>query len=1320
MKRKNLFVKIVALLFCAVFSFVSLFACKQMDEINNKVDDIDTELDNKVDKETYDTLSAFVNEIDAIAKAAVSTEAFEQALIDLNASIATKANTVKVSQDIEALKSALEGMIKANSAADAETKTALDAALVRVTALEGSVATQAALDAAVKAINDAVSANKTSADAELAALRTLINNNGTADAALLAQVDALTATVAQNKTDLETAINTAKENLQGQINKVSEDLTALTATVDTNNKTVTKALNDAKAELNARIDAVDKAVDNLEATVAANNKAINERVDAVVNSVDALDKTVKDNYQELLNLKDKYTNDKAALDKIDNDNKAAIDAINEELAELKAADKANSDAIAAAEAELIELKAADAKNAKDIADLKAAYEKKVAALEKADADNKAELITVINGEVEKLNTEIAKNANAIAALQTAVADINGDIEDMLADINTVKGSVTSIKNELDGKISTLRNEYEAFVESTNDEISGIKSLIESIETQIETLHSNSDSFAEKYQAATDELYNGEYSVDNFNAKVAEILAEDYAEQEYKEFEEAVERLRFFLNRAISVDAIKGYFEELDAIIEEMPTLVESLTDMLNAYTENAPEGKRKYLTTDAGELDSIKTVYNKIDTVEQELQALYDDIVAAHNNLLAAATAAEDVKNDISNIAAPIVYTDSEPAIVYAENAFAAYSEAYFADAETTKYYGVTDAAALVTNYGKLEEYRARYDALTVAAAEKVVFSDVVLNYEAVRPLWNQLATITDDVAKYDAWLADNEIDETVDAKTIANIYAGELELLDKALAYATYMDGVYSDNGVEALVLQIGEYVANAEVLYETKDACDAFNAAREDVKAAIEAATDYAADDKNYTEMLGEELLTKLAEVTVRIDELVEAKAAIDAVDEDMKALLGNVTINSYETIKNYRVLLDELYADYGIVVNDGNYVALATAAEADYTALIAEYNEATAAVAAAYVSVRTRLDAVKWLLKDGHEIPGLVADLKDLIRQGVTNVNLIFESGDIQVDIPMLFEDYLVAATEYKENATAVAVAAASVNAAIEGLDGKVFTDVKLNAEIIAVYNEFVAWTDAYLAEDIAVATDGVRAAIEAIQGITIYGSNPEAAYAFVTLDNYDLLVEAYNTAVASYEAAGIAWDDIETDMLALADYDIHSYEESELNFVAVKAAYDAYVETYYNGSIDESTQQFNELTTVGDFNTDMGNCFIALNNAQAAADEINGKIDNLGDITMGNADDVLLEIADIEALIANYQATYCDGQCNITEERFFALRKARAVAEVSSAYNVVYNAAAVEEQPKILEAYLMFVDDGMGNSENDAELKQFRDMAESQIA
>ena len=905
---------------------------------------------------------------------------------------------------------------------------------------------------------------------------------------------------------------------------------------------------------------------------------------------------------------------------------------------------------------------------------------------------------MINEESGKLNAAIAKNASAIVTLEATADKIDADVARILADINTVNESIKDLKSELEGKISTLRNEYEAFVASTNDDISEIKSLIETIKTQIETLHSNSDSFAEKYQAATDELYNGEYSIDNFNAMAAQIKSEDYEESVYKDFEEAVERLRFFLNRAISVDAIEGYFEELNGIIDGMPTLVQSLTEMLNKYTDNAPEGERKYLTADEHELDSINRVYNKIGSVEDELKALYDDIVAAHNNLTDAAKAAKDIENDIGNIAAPIVYTKSEPAIVYAEIAFENFSTTYFVNDEMNKYYGETGADDLVTNYGKLTEYRARYDVLTEAATNKAVFEAVVLNYETARPLWKDLAIITADVAEYEAWLVTYDIKENVDADTIANIYADELVLLEKAEAYAAYMSGVYTDKGVEALVAQIGEYVGSAEILYNTKDTCDAFNAAREDIKAAVEAATDYAADDKNYTEMFGEELLTKLAEATARIEKLVEAKAKIDAVYAEMDAMLnkeGGITYDDSETISNFKPTLEKIYEDYAISSEkdpEGNYVDqnfadLASAAESKYAELIVAYKAVIEEVVNLISTIDNTLTQIKWLLKDGKQIQGIVNDLSRFIFEyEVTNVDLWLpdEDMDVEVDLSELLKKYNTAAANYKIQAMAAEAAAASVNETIANLMNVNANDIKNNAIVLKAYADFEAWVTEHLTADVE-AVGSVAGAIDEIQGVAVFGAK-DTYYSFVTVENYKAVVEAYNTAVTAMENAETEWNAISTDMASLvAAWDIHSYEDKDVNFLAVKAAYDEYVEKYYDGVIDVDTDVFGELDDDGvpAFEEAMEKCKMALDNAGDAADAINAKIEGLEAVTTDNAADILLLIAEIENDIANYEQTYCADGCKFGNN-LFKLYQTKMYAEFANAVNDAYAYADTAEE------------------------------------
>ena len=867
----------------------------------------------------------------------------------------------------------------------------------------------------------------------------------------------------------------------------------------------------------------------------------------------------------------------------------------------------------------------------------------------------------------------------------------------ITEINdTVDTKIQTLKNELNNKIDTLQTSYDSFVTSTNTEISNINGLIKTINAQIEALQKDCNSFAENYQKATDMLYEGEYSIDSFEAKVSGVLEADYEKSVYEEFKKEVERLTFFLGRAITEDAIIGYFEQLDQLIEGMPTLMQSLRDMLNAYTENAEEGKRKYLTTNPNELDNIDNLYNKIETVDEDLEALYNAISAAHDNLVLANGAAEDVKVNINNIAAPIVYVTSEPAIVYAEDAFDVYATTYFADTKMTKYYGETTAASLVTNYTKLTEYRARYDVLVSAADNKVVFVDAVLNYATDRPLWSDLSDIAADKVKYDEWLTAYEIDTVVDAASISTIYGGELELLAKADVYVTYMDSVYTDNGVEALVTQITEYVSATNVLYETKETCDALNVARETVKAAIESADDYVAEyDNNYVTMFTQENIDKLAAATARIAELVEAKAKIDAVYAEMDAMLnkdGGITYDDSAAISQFKPALDKIYVDYEISTDkdadenyvDQNYVALATATEAKYDELIDAYMKVIREVVELIEAINKQLTAIDWLLSDGKQIQKIDDSLYTFINvHKVTDVNLWVpkEEENINIDVNLydLQMAYYDRASEYSITAKEAADAAIAVNDVIEALATVNAGDVKNYAVVKAAYDAFVAWCDEYLDADIAAAGD-VAAAIKEIQSIEIFDVDPAVTYyAFVSEDNYSAVLDAYNTANDTMTAAETEWNAIYANIATLiAGWDIHSYEDKEVNFLAVKAAYDAYVVKYYDTAIDADTDVFGELddANVPAFEIEMAKCKTALDNADAAAQAINDKIAALPAVTINNATEVLDSIAIIRSDIADYEASYCTDNC-MFGDNLITLYKSEKIAEYA-----VANKAATE--------------------------------------
>ena len=528
--------------------------------------------------------------------------------------------------------------------------------------------------------------------------------------------------------------------------------------------------------------------------------------------------------------------------------------------------------------------------------------------------------------------------------------------------------------------------------------------------------------------------------------------------------------------------------------------------------------------------------------------------------------------------------------------------------------------------------------------------------------------------------------------------HGNELELLAKAKAYATYMNGVYTDKGVEALVGQIGEYVANDNVLYNTKDICDAFNVAREEVKASIEAAPDYTADDKNYSEMFTEELLGKLAEVTARIAELVEAGAAIEAVYAEMDDVLnkeGGITYDDSETISQFKPRLETIYENYAISSDkdsegeyvDQNFADLAAETENKYAELIVAYKAVINEVVALINDINDTLSQIKWLLADGKEIQGIVDSLSRFIFEyEVTSVDLWLpdEDMDVEVDLSELLKKYNKAAANYKIQAKAAEADAVAVNNAIAALAGVDAEDIKNNAIVLKVYEDFMAWCDEHLAADIEDA-GSIAASLEAIQQIAVFGV-ADTYYSFISVENYNAVMAAYNTANEAMNNAEAEWNRISANMASLiSGWDIHSYEDKKVNFTEVKAAYDAYVTKYYAGEIDADTNVFGELDedAVPAFETEMAKCKTALDNAGAAADAINAMIEALGIVTPGNAQDILSLVANIEDAIAEYEANYCTDGCKFGDN-LFKLYQTKKYAEFADAVNAAYDYADTEEE------------------------------------
>lgn len=984
--------------------------------------------------------------------------------------------------------------------------------------------------------------------------------------------------------------------------------------------------------------------------------------------------------------------------------------------------------IAALQQALDEIKEKVDTAATDLDTLEEAAETKVAVKELHDLVDEIKKTADAAATLSKLE-EVIENLEAVKKTADSAATAQA-LEDAIDALST---RVDGLEEELKGKITDLERKYTELsgkVDANGADIETVKTDIKNIQTALDELKAND--FAKKYQDATEALLEGEYSLESFNALVATVNEADYADADYARFMAKVEDLTFFLNRALSVEQIKGYFDELKELIDEMPTLVESLTTMIEEIETN------KTLTTDPNCLDQLKAIHSKItEEIDAGLQTRYETVVAAHDNLLAAVTASEDqldaqeVIDAISGIEAPIVYLDSEEAVATVEALFNDYKAQYFANENYTKLYseGIS-AETLVTNYQTLVGYRARLSELSTAAASKIAVSEKALNFEITRPLWSDLDALEANKTDIDTnWYAKYHIDE----ENLAKIYGDEYELLVDAIAYAAAMNTVYTDNGVAELITNMQALCDKETVLYTDLALVQGENSYRaklDALKASIEKVEEWEEDvDANFTTMIGADLLEQFAAVEARMAELVKAKAEIDAIVEKMTAMKGKVTFADYDTIDvTFGDGIENVCAEYEIAKGDANYTAFVESAVSLHGELLEEYKALTARVAEIYQLVEEKINGTKWKLSDGNmviEITNYLADLPNV--WGVSDINLnltlILDDGTEQdANLSDLMTNWYKVAGKYNTLAESAQEEAVPVTEAIKKLENELnANDVKDNAAIADIWALFAEWAAEYLGMNDVSNDEAVRAAIAAIQEIEVLDGNG-AHYVFVSDESFETLNTAYDTSVSQLKAAKEAWATLKPQMEALSveGWNIHS------DFASVENAYNEYVADYYANVIAEDTQLEGEWTLYQDFTSQKNSYTEKLNNAKNDAQAIKDAIAGLVTPTKENAQSMIDATAEIRELVNTYYTDYgcaileCE-MCGITAGEALTLEKVEAQATYTKAYADFIN--ALEDETVVtkaeVEAALSSANVFMAKAETSIAVNAAKGIAESSL-
>ena len=1071
----------------------------------------------------------------------------------------------------------------------------------------------------------------------------------------------------KNKTDsTATDLDTDKAAKDAAIAELKTALAAVKTTADA--AATAAALEAVAADLAADEAALAAAVTELKEALAT--KAATEAVETKIAAVEAL---IKANGEADGEKAEELEAAIAALTKTVNDNKTAInDAIATEVAKLDAAIKsATGDATKAIEA----LTAAVAENKKAadkaVEDLTSEMNKKVEKIEAAIADtNKAlegkadakaleELQKTVEegvaADVETLTALIDTKADktavdaAVAAADKAVKDLGDKVTALETKVDTMKAAIEAEIKTLKDAVSALETKVEALANAEE-----INAAIEKLAERVAALEAFDAVDAEEYRKVTSILAGTEagyekYSLAAFDALFNGIVEKQYTKDIYAQFKTEYENLKFFLNRALTIADVEKCFDNMNALVEKLPTLLESLeAEITRIETEKA-------VTLELDEdddtcvavLEEIRTLMDKNGIEIGELETRYNNIINAYNNLKDAEAESEAVEKAIADVVVDseygLMYKESDNSLRAADQAFRAFSKAWFSTEAYNALYSAecNEAKDLVANYETYYGYYVRYTELYNAVNSKPELPTYVTNFNENKPMWydlnaeNGLVVLLETL---DAWKAEYNIDEV----NFALIYP-EYENIAKANAYAIYMnDVVYVGMNVEALINKVTELCAKPQVLFADAETVATYRAEIDAVLAAIEACENYTVNsDNNYAKMLPADMLKKFADVETVMNNLIIAANLIEGYIEQMEAVKGKVDFGHFEQIKLWELAIIGACKDAEIALDaaDPNYTTVRAAEALALNAeLVAEYNELTAKIAEVYKKIEEKFGNGTWELKDGKYVVEVTDYFADLINEyGIDriDINLTLNYADgssVEGNLKTIYFQWNEIVTDYYDFADEAVAAAVAVNEAIARIADLATNNLNNYAAIEAAWNLFVEWTNEYLMTVEGATYEQIAAAYAEIADITaIGGVNAGKVYAFVTGANAKTIYDSYTAIVAHKAAAAEAWTTVFAALSDLTDWNIHS------DFVTPNKAYSDYLATYYAGAIttaNEGKGMNDELAAKDAFDAAETDYEAAYGEAKLLAEKIKAAIATLDGIS---------SYADLEKAIA---AIYAD--------------------------------------------------------------------------
>ena len=401
----------------------------------------------------------------------------------------------------------------------------------------------------------------------------------------------------------------------------------------------------------------------------------------------------KDYDDDISNLQGQITTNASDLSELVNEK---INNLTQEINSLKAQDAALESALNTAKSELTATIEAAAQGAKDYADVQAAAAQ-VAAIEasKANIEEARKLLQAgiddANAAIEKLNSQVATQAEQIdgllsadAALQTAINTANGEIEvaksmaeaaQNAADQNAealkqVAENLATAKSELESQISVLGDKIDGVIEDVANnkaeveaQLATVNSLINSNTQAIEALkNADSENYTEllgkitenteKLTAMADELA----LVDSKLAANLEV-AKAYTDTEIAALKVAltgdIDAVRSELEAAVArIGAAEEKIEGINSAIELLKAEDQTLNDALKTLSGNVDKNVEAINSGIAKINKKIETLEGTVGTHTTQISDLQETAQKLQDDLDAVTMTANEAKENLAQLQA--------------------------------------------------------------------------------------------------------------------------------------------------------------------------------------------------------------------------------------------------------------------------------------------------------------------------------------------------------------------------------------------------------------------------------------------------------------------------------------------------------------------------------------------------------------------------------------------------------------------------------------------------------------------------------------------